>query len=127
MSEVIEPDNSLFYHEKSVEDRMAMSDSFPRFAFLARKALSYYAGERYNPHLDYSLELFTRFDIKTIIEHKVLHRLQAYDWDYIDNLLKLRVANYFNIELDYDLARVNKGFAPDYLNPFKDHDKSQAH
>lgn len=86
-------------------------DQYLRYAPLARKALRHYAKNAYDPHtIDFVPECRVRKFIANFIIVKVENKVQ-YDWEFIDNFLKMTIGNLLKIDIPYDEARL------DYLIP----------
>lgn len=89
--------------------------SLPLYGNLARKALIHYAGEVYNPHtIHEAQEVFIRQLIKMTVEHKITNRLKVYDWEWIDNFFKKVISDYYELNLPYNLARIEQGLSPEF-------------
>ncbi|WP_162903409.1 hypothetical protein [Taibaiella koreensis] len=103
-------------------------ESLPRFGHLVRKAMSHYAGDRYNPH-EHGLihETFLRGIVRDVISYKILHKDKEYDWEWIDVMLRKYIGAALNIELPYNEARFNEGYKVQgrsttfLLNPYVTH------
>lgn len=83
----------LYYRNEHIEDLMRQPRTSPRYAKLARKALSYYLGEKYNPEeFDISVEFAFREFIRGYIKLKVFDK-EPYDWPFIDNFFRFYLSN----------------------------------
>lgn len=79
------------------------------YAGLARKAISYYLGDCYNPEtFDPETEVFIRRMIKNFVELKVFDR-EPYDWRFIDNMLR-KVIHDDGFNVPYDLSAILSGY-----------------
>lgn len=85
--------------------------SFPRYARLARRAISHYLNNRYDPHsFDWKAECEIRYLIKIVVEAKVLYG-ENYDWEWLDHSLRYYIhelAGYSEIE--YDQSIIDRGY-----------------
>lgn len=89
-----------------------------RYAALARKVLSHYAGNKYNPHtVEYHVEDFIRQHIAGFVEQKVFFKLKDYDWEYIDNFFKRVVSELMGIDIPYDVELFERGMNHVYEIP----------
>lgn len=113
---------NYFYGSQARDDYLLRDpESLPRFGHLARKALMHYAREHYNPHtITVTQEPFMRDLIKGLIDYKIRYKRPCYDWEWIDHFFKKVVSEHYNLGLDVDEARIDKGFAPPYKAPFFD-------
>lgn len=100
----------LYYHDGLTDYYMKHNLSDPRYGFLARKAISYYLGDLYNPEtFDYGLEVFIRRLIKSYVELKVFDK-QPYDWPFIDNFLRYTLNDAGFKHIEYDMDIIMKGY-----------------
>lgn len=100
----------LYYKDDFTDFCMHHNMSFPRYRNLARKALSYYLGDKYNPEtFDPDIELFLRQCIQDYVEMKVVDK-QPYDWQIIDNFFKKVLFDAGFTHLTYDIEILNKGY-----------------
>ena len=100
----------LYYKSQEIEDVMKHPRALPRFAGLARKALSHYLGDLYNPEtLICDIEYNMRFYISGIVEMKVLERV-PYDWPVIDHFFRFYLHSEGFTHLTYDDAVMDKGY-----------------
>jgi hypothetical protein len=98
------------YKDDFTDFLMKDPKSNPRYAGLARKALSYYLGEKYDPAtFDYDLEFFIRNIIESFVELKVFDK-EPYDWPFIDNFLKLVLFDQGYTRLEVDRTKFEKGY-----------------
>lgn len=90
-------------------------DSLPRYGHLARKLIIHYAGSAYNPHtVDYVTEVYIRSFIRDAVEYKVTNKVKGYDCELYDNFFKKIIGESFDLDLPYDLARIERGFDPQF-------------
>lgn len=102
---------SKYIYGDSFRDRIAHeSTALPRYAKLGRKVLSYYVGEKYNPHtIEINTEVFVRHHIKRFIQEKVFYKQKGYDWEFIDHYFKKVIGELLEIEIPYDMERLRQG------------------
>lgn len=99
-----------YYNNEFLDEFMFSQETNPRYAGLARKALSYYLGDKYNPEtFSGELECFFRSMIKGYVELKVFDG-QPYDWPLIDNFFRKVLHDAGYPELNFDIATINKGY-----------------
>ena len=110
-------DAAKYFYGDPFSDQYLLHDprSLPRYGHLVRKAMMHYARDRYNPH-EHGLmhEPFLRGMFKEIIERKILHRLPDHDWAWIDNSLKRYIGGCLHLDLPYDQAVIDRGYAANY-------------
>lgn len=104
-----------YIYGSEIRDRLLSEPkSLPRYAALARKALSFYGDKHYNPHtVAIHTEVFIRKLIQNGIETKVFYKAM-YNWVYIDHFLRKVIGTELQIEIPYDQAVLNKQLAPEY-------------
>src|ERR1700748_248663 len=95
-------DTRFFYGSESTDDYMLRDQkSLPKYGYLARKAISHYLGEKYDPQTEYYFyEYLIREHIQAFIYFKIQHRLQQYDWEYIDHFLKKMIGDIYEIKIE---------------------------
>jgi len=82
-------------------------EEYRRFAPLARKALRHYAKDAYNPHtIEKITEHMVRKYICNFVRVKVEEKVQ-YDWEFIDNFMKMVIGDLLKIDIPYDEARLS--------------------
>ncbi|WP_234866340.1 hypothetical protein [Flavihumibacter fluminis] len=71
---------------------MHSNQSRPRYSKLARKAITYYLGDRIKPDqaVYAQTEWFFRQLIDGYVQFKVFHK-QPYDWSFIDNTFRVYI------------------------------------
>lgn len=101
----------MYYADESTDRFMKHPHSFPRYAGLAPKAISYYLKERYNPEtFDWETECHIRHIIKISIQQKVLYG-EPYDRNWIDNYLRYLIHHHAKFyDIIYDLAAIEGGY-----------------
>lgn len=106
----IKSDDLLFYKDDETDFIMHHNRSMPRYKNLARKAISFYLGDLYNPHiLNPDVELSLRQFIGYCVEAKVTLRA-PYDWIFIDNAFKQCLFDAGFNHLKYDQEILEKGY-----------------
>ena len=102
--------DSLYYADELIEEVMNDKMSYPRYRYLARRALKHYLGNLYYPKItDFEIEARFRFYIKGFVEDKVFED-DPYDWPVIDNFFRL-VLNYEGYtHITYDQTILDKGY-----------------
>lgn len=113
LNDYVIQDAAKYFYGSEFQDQSLLHDpaSLPRYGYLVRKALQYYAGDLYDPHKHGLLhEPFLRGVFKEIISRKILHRAKDYDWHWIDQMLKRYIGNTFKIDLPYDEAYLKRGY-----------------
>ncbi|MPT36716.1 MAG: hypothetical protein E2604_16925 [Flavobacterium sp.] len=89
-----------------LEDGLGV-EQFRRFAPLARKALRHYAKVAYNiSTIDRYTERMVRKHICNFMRVKVEEKVQ-YDWEFIDNCMKMVIGDLLKIDIPYDEARLS--------------------
>lgn len=109
--------SSKYFYGSRYRDHFLLRDneSLPLYGRLGRKLLMHYAAEHYNPHtIGINHEPRLRGLIKQLVEYKVSHRLKEYDWEWIDHYFKKTIGEFYDLNLPYDQARIDAGFAPQY-------------
>lgn len=109
--------SSKYVYGCGYRDKYLLHDpgSLPLYGHLARKALMHYAREHYNPHtICITMEPKLRRIIKDLVEYKVMNRTKGYDWQWIDNYFKKTVGDYYKLDLPYDQAMIDQGFAQEF-------------
>ncbi len=83
------------------------ADQYLRYAPLARKALRHYAKDAYDPHtIDFAPEWWVRRYVANFIIIKVENKVQ-YDWEFIDNFMKMVIGDLLTIDIPYNEERLN--------------------
>ncbi|AEV99699.1 hypothetical protein A4D02_35445 [Niastella koreensis] len=99
----------LYYKDEFTDFCMNHKTGFLRYAGLARKAISHYLGNRYNPEeFDPAIEFLIRQCIAGWVELKVFDK-EPYDWPSIDNFLRY-VLNDDYPDITYDRIILDKGY-----------------
>jgi len=99
-----------YYKCQEIDDFMKLPRTLPRYAGLARKVLSYYLGELYNPEtMRCEIEYNIRFYISGIVELKVFEK-EPYDWTVIDNFFRFYLFTEGFKHLKYDNTILDKGY-----------------
>lgn len=102
---------NYIYGDASREWSAFHRDTYPRFASLARKALSHYGGDNYDPHsFELYLEFIVRVHIHNFVQFKIYYRQKSYDWEFIDHFLKRSIGLLLEVDIPYDLARLEQGY-----------------
>lgn len=106
---------AAYVYGSEIRDRILNEPkSLPRYAALARKALSYYGGEHYNPHtVAIHTEVFIRKLIQNAVETKVFYKAK-HNWEYIDHFLRKVIGSELQINIPYDQSVLDTELAPEY-------------
>lgn len=89
---------------------MSQTIMLHRYAGLARKVLSHYIGDRYNPEtFDHEFEYDIRFYISGFVELKVFDR-QPYDWSAIDHFFRFLFTTRGYPDIGWDDSILKKGY-----------------
>ena len=113
-------DPSKWFYGSEVRDNILLRDpvSLPRYGHLARKALMYYAGDRYNPHtITMSNELHIRQLIQAFIAQKVLGEIKDYDCEFLNNFFAFAIGNILDIDIPHNSARIDQGIKDELKTP----------
>jgi hypothetical protein len=98
-----------YYIHEDLDNIMNLPKYSPRYASLARKALSHYLGDKYNPEeFPLGVEFMFRAFIRGYVELRVFDK-EPYDWPFIDNFFKFYLANE-GYDLAYDESKFMKGY-----------------
>jgi hypothetical protein len=100
----------IYYKDDHIDYWMHHNCSMPRYRFLARKVLSHYLGDSYNPH---TLFENVEIEIRKFIHHVLLRKVQQqapYDWNYIDNWFRGYLAEVGFDHLSCDLEIIDAGY-----------------
>ena len=102
--------NPIFYKDDLTDKLMHENSNFPRYRHLARKAISHYLGDLYNPEIfDPNIELFLRQCIRDYVEMKVVEKI-PYDWVVIDNFFKKILFDYGYTHLEFNMSALQNGY-----------------
>lgn len=99
-----------YYNDDFTDFVMKKPTFLPRYSGLARKALRYYLGDRYDPHtFDFKTEFVFRQIIQTCVQLRVFEK-QEYDWEVIDHFFR-KVLNDVGFEdVAFDPEVLEKGY-----------------
>ena len=114
---------SKWFYGCEYSDQFLFRDpkSLPRFGHLARKTLSHYLGDHYNPHKHALInEPFIRQIIQGFIQYKIDHKTIGYDREFIDNFFKKMIGDLYGVPLEYDQKRIDQGILPPYRGVLHD-------
>lgn len=109
-----------YFYGCAYKDKYLLYDpaSLPRYGYLARKVLSHYLGDQYNPHtIPMEVEYHFRLYIKEMIEYKIMYRTKGYDWQWIDHFFRKAVCAYFDFDIAYDMKLLDRGLDPAFSAP----------
>lgn len=99
-----------YYPDGMTDYFMKHPVSNPRYTTLARKAISHYLGDRYNPEtFNFKTEVMIRRYIKGFVELKVQERV-PYDWSFIDNFLRKVIHDDGFTHISYDINKITCGY-----------------
>lgn len=98
------------YKDEFTDILMRHPKSNPRYASLARKTLSHYLGDRYDPAtFDHEIEFFIRNCIEIYVVLKVTEK-EPYDWEVIDNFFKKVLFDHGYTDLEFDMTKIERGY-----------------